>query len=116
MELLFRYRRLHILLARDGLRLNHKRLLRQRVRKLAETRSVCGWGSRRRVLGTHSPMALPGVANQRCPLDFVSDTLADGRRLRVLEVMGDFTRECLGLVKDTSLSVPRTRFRAGPWR
>ena len=106
----FGYRRLHILLARDGVKLNHKRLFRiyreERlgVRKLAETRSVCGWGGRKRALGTRSPMALPEAANQRWSLDFVSDALASGRRFRVLAVVDDFTRECLGLVVDTSLS------------
>ena len=106
----FGYRRLHILLARDGVKLNHKRLFRiyreERlgVRKLAETRSVCGWGGRKRALGTRSPMALPEAANQRWSLDFVSDAQASGRRFRVLAVVDDFTRECLGLVVDTSLS------------
>jgi putative transposase len=49
-------------------------------------------------------MALPQGPNQRWSLDFVSDTLADGRRFRVLVVVDDFTRECLALVADTSLS------------
>ena len=106
----FGYRRLHILLARDGVRLNHKRLFRidreerLSVRKLAETRSVCGWGGRKRALGTRSPMTLPEAVNQRWSLDFVSDALSSGRRCRVLAVVDDFTRECLGLVADTSLS------------
>jgi putative transposase len=43
-------------------------------------------------------------ANERWSLDFVSDVLADGRRFRVLVVVDDFTRECLALVADTSLS------------
>ena len=37
-------------------------------------------------------------------LDFVADALRDGRRFRVLAVVDDFTRECLALVADTSLS------------
>ena len=45
--------------------------------------------------------------NQRWSLDFVSDVLADGRRFRVLVVVDDFTRECLTLVVDTSLSGAR---------
>ena len=49
-------------------------------------------------------MALPQGMNQRWSLDFVSDALASGRRFRVLAVVDDFTRECLGLVVDTSLS------------
>ena len=73
-------------------------------RDLAETRSVCGWGGRTRALGTRSPMTLPEAVNQRWSLDFVSDALSSGRRCRVLAVVDDFTRECLGLVADTSLS------------
>ncbi len=97
----FGYRRLHILLARDGVRLNHKRLFRlYREERLG----VRKWGSRKRGLGTRSPVALPEAANQRWSLDFVSDALSSGRRFRVLAVVDDFTRECLGLVADTSLS------------
>ncbi len=47
---------------------------------------------------------MPDGPNQRWLLDFVSDTLSDGRRFRVLCVVDDRTRECLGLVADTSLS------------
>ena len=42
--------------------------------------------------------------NERWSLDFVSDAFTDGRRFRVLAVVDDFTRECLALVADTSLS------------
>ena len=97
----FGYRRLHILLARDGVRLNHKRLFRlYREEKLGVRKR----GGRKRALGTRSPMAQPEAANQRWSLDFVSDALSNGRRFRVLAVVDDFTRECLGLVADTSLS------------
>lgn len=103
----FGYRRLHILLAREGVRLNHKRLFRlYRDERLGVRKR----GGRKRALGTRSPMALPEAANQRwslaCPLRgrAVSDALSNGRRFRVLAVVDDFTRECLGLVADTSLS------------
>ena len=49
-------------------------------------------------------MTLPQGANQRWSLDFVSDVMADGRRFRVLVIVDDFTRECLALVVDTSIS------------
>src|SRR5579872_919748 len=49
-------------------------------------------------------MMVPAGLNQRWSLDFVSDTLADGRRFRVLCVLDDFSRECLAAVVDTSLS------------
>jgi putative transposase len=61
-------------------------------------------GGRKRALGTRAPITLPQEPNQRWSLDFVSDVLADGRRFRVLVVVDDFTRECLALVADTSLS------------
>lgn len=97
----FGYRRLHILLAREGHRLNHKKLFRlYRAERLGVRRR----GGRKRALGTRAPMALPQGKNQRWSLDFVSDALACGRRFRVLAVVDDFTRECLALVVDTSLS------------
>jgi putative transposase len=49
-------------------------------------------------------MVSPQAPNQRWSLDFVSDALADGRRFRILAVVDDFSRECLTLVADTSLS------------
>ncbi|MGL5445921.1 MAG: integrase core domain-containing protein [Rhabdaerophilum sp.] len=49
-------------------------------------------------------MLVPDRANIRWSLDFVSDALTDGRRFRVLAVVDDYTRECLALVADTSLS------------
>lgn len=52
-------------------------------------------------------MALPSRASERWSLDFVSDAFTDGRRFRVLAVVDDFTRECLCLVADTSLSGAR---------
>ncbi len=99
----FGYRRLHILLRREGIRLNHKKLFRlYREERLTVHRR----GGRPYAVapGTRAPMPLPQGPNQRRSLDFVSDTLADGRRFRVLVVVDDSTRECLALVVDTSLS------------
>ena len=61
-------------------------------------------GGRKRALGTRAPLLLPWNRNQRWSLDFVADALADGRRFRILAVVDDFSRECLALVVDTSLS------------
>jgi putative transposase len=52
-------------------------------------------------------LALPQAANQRWSLDFLSDALAGSRRFRILAIVDDFTRECLALVADTSLSGAR---------
>lgn len=48
-------------------------------------------------------MTLPQGVNQRWSLDFVSDALACGRRFRVLNVIDDWSRECLASVVDTSI-------------
>ena len=64
-------------------------------------------GGRKRALGTRAPMTIPQDPNQRWSLDFVSDTLVDGRRFRVLCVIDDFSRECLATVIDNSLSGER---------
>ncbi len=97
----FGYRRLHVLLRREGHLVNHKRLFRlYREEKL----TVRKRGGRKRAIGTRAPMLIPLAANDRWSLDFVSDQLTDGRRFRVLTIVDDCTRECQGLVADTSLS------------
>jgi putative transposase len=97
----FGYRRLHILLRREGYVVNHKRLFRlyKEERLIVRRR-----GGRKRAMGTRAPIDLPLQPNQRWSLDFVSDQLLDGRRFRILTVVDDCTRECLALVADTSLS------------
>ena len=100
----FGYRRLGLLLAREGFRMNRKKLLRLYREEQLMVRKR---GGRKRALGTRAPMALPQGPNQRWSLDFVSDALTDGRRFRILTIVDDFTRECLGLVADTSLSGSR---------
>jgi putative transposase len=97
----FGYRRLHILLTREGLLMNHKKLRRLYREERLQVRRR---GSRKRALGTRTPMAIPQGANQRWSLDFLSDAFTDGRRFRILAIVDDFTRECLALVADTSLS------------
>ena len=100
----FGYRRLHLSLKKEGIVVNHKKLLRiYREEKLL----VRQRRDRKRAVGTRTPMTLPLGQNQRWSLDFVSDALGDGRRFRILAVIDDFTRECLGLVADTSLSGAR---------
>jgi putative transposase len=97
----FGYRRLGWLLVREGYRMNHKRLYRlYREEKLMVRRRR----GRKRALGTRTPLRLPNTINERWSLDFVSDTLSDGRRFRILCIVDDFSRECLATVVDTSLS------------
>lgn len=100
----FGYRRLHLLLKREGVEVNWKKLYR--IYK-EERLTVRKRGGRKRALGTRAPMAIPQDANQRWSLDFVSDALVDGRRFRILCVIDDFSRECLAAVVDNSLSGER---------
>ena len=106
----FGYRRLHVLLKREGYVINHKKLFRlYREEKLAVRRR----GGRKRAIGTRAPMMVPRASNDRWSLDFVSDQLADGRRFRILTVVDDCTREYLALVADTSLSGVRVARELG---
>ena len=100
----FGYRRLLILLRRQGVVINHKRLFRlYREERL----TVRKRGGRKRALGTRAPLTIPQGPNQRWSLDFAADVLSDGRRLRILVVVDDFSRECLALVADRSLTGQR---------
>jgi putative transposase len=100
----FGYRRLLLMIRNEGVLINHKKLRRLYAEERLQVRRR---GGRKRALGTRAPMALPQGPNQRWSLDFVSDTLTDSRRFRILAVVDDFTRECIALVADTSLSGTR---------
>ncbi|WP_086000132.1 IS3 family transposase [Novosphingobium sp. AP12] len=97
----FGYRRLHILLRREGVMINRKKTQRlYREEGLAVRRRR----SRKRAVGTRAPAPVLALANQRWSLDFVHDQMVSGRRFRVLNVVDDVTRECLAAVPDTSIS------------
>ncbi len=100
----FGYRRLHVLLRREGHVVNKKRVQRiYREEKLMVRRR----GGRKRAMGIRRPIEAVTAPNRRWSLDFVSDQMTDGRRFRILCVVDDYTRECLALVADTSLSGAR---------
>jgi putative transposase len=96
----FGYRRLHTLIGREGVVANHKRVyavyreaglqVRRRRRK-------------RLTRGERVPLAAPSRPCERWSMDFMIDTLADGRPFRVLNIVDDFTRECLAIEVDRSL-------------
>jgi len=100
----FGYRRLHVMLTREGQHMNHKRFRRLYREEKLQVRRRSG---RKRALGVRAPLQLPSGPNERWSLDFVSDCLMDGRRFRILAVVDDFTRESLALIPDTSLSGAR---------
>jgi putative transposase len=95
------YRRLHILLRREGYEVNHKRIHRlYRSEGLMVRRRL----RKRIAAGKRVPLPVPTRPTERWSLDFMSDQLADGRVFRTLNVVDDFTRECLAIEVDTSLS------------
>jgi putative transposase len=100
----FGYRRLHILLRRDGVLINRKKT--QRLYR-EEGLTVRRRKGRKRAVGARMPPPVLALPNQRWSLDFVHDQMASGRRFRVLNVVDDVTRECLAAVPDTSISGKR---------
>lgn len=96
----FGYRRLHVLLRREGLVVNHKRIYRlYRAEGLAVRRK-----HRKRITAALRTVLPPATQpNQRWSMDFVADALATGRRFRTLNIVDDFTRECPAIEVDTSL-------------
>ena len=100
----FGYRRLAVLLKREGYSANHKRVYRlYKLGNLALRRK----GRKRLAAIARVPLAQPTRANQVWAMDFVHDTLADGRKFRTLNIVDVFTRECRAIEVDTSLGGAR---------
>jgi putative transposase len=99
----FGYRRLRVLLERDGARVNHKRVHRvYREAGLAIRRK-----KRKHCQREGKPLLERSAANQEWGLDFVHDAVESGRKIRVLSVVDAYTRECLALEVDTSFASRR---------
>lgn len=94
------YRRIHVLLRREGWKINHKRTRRLyceaglQVRKRARKRIVHG---------ERTPLQQARRPNESWSMDFVADALANGRRIRCLTLVDNFTKESLAIVADTSI-------------
>lgn len=97
------YRRLHVLVEREGDRVNHKRLYR-----VYREAGLCLKRKKRKHCGrSGSPRVQLTAANQEWALDFAHDVIAAGRTIRVLSVVDAFTRECLALDVDTGFASRR---------
>ena len=97
----FGYRRLHVLLCRErqgviNLKRVHRIYREENLAVRRKRRKRVGQASRR-------PRSVPERANERWSMDFMSDSLSDGRQFRTLNVIDDGTRECLAIEVDTSL-------------
>lgn len=98
------YRRIHVLLLREGWKINHKRTHRLYCKAGLQVRRR---RRKRIVMGERMPIERSRGPNESWSMDFVSDSLADGRRMRCLAVVDDFTRECVATVVDTSITGAR---------
>jgi putative transposase len=94
------YRRLHTLIARDGIIANHKRV--HRVYRDAGLQ-VRRRRRKRLTRAERVPLVAPRGRGERWSIDFMADTLADGRAFRTLNIVDDFTRECVVIEVDRSL-------------
>lgn len=100
------YRQMHEVLRREGMLINHKRTerlyreeqLQIKIRRRKKT------AAKLRV-----PLAYPDRINQRWSMDFMSDNLANGRKIRLLNILDVFTKESLAMVVDTSINSMRVR-------
>lgn len=93
------YRRLTVLLRREGWTVNAKRIYRLYCEEGLQVRRS---KHAKRVSHTRVPLPQPVQANQRWSMDFVSDRFSDGRWFRILTVVDQYTRECLCVYADRS--------------
>jgi putative transposase len=93
----FGYRRLHILLEREGLTVNHKR-----VHRIYQAAGLQVRRRRRKRLTRAERMPLTSCqsSTRTLAMDFTTDALADGRNFRTLNIVDDFTRECVAIEVD----------------
>ena len=97
----FGYRRLFVLLRQEGEPSGINRIYRL---YREEGLTVRKRRARRRAVGSRAPILVECKPNARWSVDFVHDQLACGRRLRILNIVDDVTRECLAAIPDTSIS------------
>lgn len=96
----FGYRRIHRKLKREGHFINHKKVFRiyQDLKLKVQKRK-----SRKRVLGVRYARDSIQKPNECWALDFVHDTLYNGRKIRLLTIIDEFTRECIDILVDTGI-------------
>ena len=97
----FGYRRIHVLLRREGRHANHKRIFR--LYQNADL-AVPKRKRRRGVAVERQPLTLPETPNQVWSMDFVMDALSNGRRIKCLNIVDDCSKEAVDIVVDHSIT------------
>jgi putative transposase len=97
------YLMLHALLKREGQVINRKRTYRIYSHLGMQVRTR----KRKKLIRPRIPLSVPTRVNERWSLDFVHDQLTDGRRIRILNIVDDYSRACVGQLVDTSISGAR---------
>jgi putative transposase len=97
------YLMLHSLLRAEGVVVNRKRTYRLYTGLGMQVRTK----RRKKLVRPRIPMAIPSKPNERWSMDFVSDQLSNGRRIRVLNIVDDYSRVCVGQLVDVSISGAR---------
>ena len=101
------YLMLHALLKAEGLVINRKKTYRIYKELGMQVRTK----KRKKLIRPRVPLALPSRPGERWSIDFIHDQLANGRRIRILNIVDDYSRRCVGQLVDTSISGLRmTRF------
>ena len=96
--------RIYLLLRREGLVINHKK-----VERIYREEGLSLRKRKRKKMAAQIRVILPPAQrpNERWSMDFVSDSLVTGRRFRALTIVDDFSRECPAIEVDTSLGGAR---------
>jgi len=97
------YPTLHDMLKSEGCAVNRKRTYRIYREEGLQVRTQ----RRKKLIRPRVPMLVPDSVNQRWSMDFMSDQLANGRRFRILNVVDDYSRECVLQIVDFSISGQR---------
>ncbi len=100
----FGYKRIYIMLRREGWKINHKRVHRFYVEMNLQLKKKT---KKKRASHMRIKQGHPQKLNQRWSMDFVSDVLQEGQRFRILTIVDLFSKECRMLKADTSLTAQK---------
>ena len=101
MRVRYGYKRIHVLLNREGWKVNHKRVYRLYHEEGLNLRHK---SKRKQISRARIPKVDVTATNQCWAIDFVSDALSGGRRFRVLTMMDVYSRECLNIYADKKIT------------